>query len=324
MTYDRRINILITGALGHIGSRLMRDLPPELVSGIFLLDNLESQKYHSLFNLPNKFQYHFLEDDIRTANFNVYLKDIDIAIHLAALTDAESSHERSEEVDSVNSRGLRRLADYCLKHGVKLLFPSTTSVYGSQASRVDEKCVELQPQSPYAQSKLEAEQYLKKLGKKGLKFVICRFGTIFGYSPGIRFHTAVNKFIWQAINDLPLTVWKTAWKQKRPYLDLEDCVRAVNFIIAKDVFDGEIYNVLTANFTVEDVVRVIKEFQPNLKVDYVDSRIMNQLSYEVDDSKIRRLGFCPNGSLRLGVRETIEQLRGNHASLIGYYYSDGY
>ncbi len=319
----KKISVLITGALGHIGSRLMREMSPELISKIFLLDNLESQKHHSLFNLPHFFDYRFIEDDIRTVNFNTYLRNTDMVIHLAALTNAETSHERSEEVDSVNARGLKRLADYCLKHKVKLLFPSTTSVYGSQASRVDEDCQELRPQSPYAQSKLEAEQYLKKLGKRGLKFVVCRFGTIFGYSVGMRFHTAVNKFIWQAINDVPLSVWKTAWKQKRPYLDLGDCIRAVNLIIQKDIFNGQTYNILTTNFTVEDVVNVIKIYRPDLRVDFVDSRIMNQLSYEVDDSKFRKLGFKPKGDLRRGIQETFKELQGNHADLIGFYYTYG-
>ena len=56
--------------------------------------------------------------------------------------------------------------------------------------------------------------------KKGLKGVSCRFGTIFGASPGMRFHTAVNKFCWQAVMGQPITVWSTAYDQKRPYLEV--------------------------------------------------------------------------------------------------------
>ena len=173
---------------------------------------------------------------------------------------------------------------------------------------MDETCKELKPQSPYADSKLQAEECLRGLKSRGLRFVICRFGTIFGFSIGMRFHTAVNKFTWQAVNGVPLTVWKTAWKQKRPYLDLADCVNAINFILENDIFDGETYNVLTSNFTVEDIVITIKKFVPGLSVSYVDSAIMNQLSYEASDAKFRARGFTPIGDLQKGIEETVSRL----------------
>ncbi len=308
MTKRKKLTILVTGALGHIGSKLIRELPEDLVGAIILLDNFESQRYPTLFNLPENFKYRFIEADVRSVDLNAYLKDVDVVIHLAALTNAETSHEQAKEVESVNLEGLKKVADVCLKSNVKLIFPSTTSVYGSQESLVDENCQELKPQSPYAESKLAAEHYLQSLKYQGLKFVICRFGTIFGYSVGMRFHTAVNKFIWQAVNGLPLTVWKTALKQKRPYLELGDCVRAISFILENNLFDGEIYNVLTQNYTVEDVVNTIKKFTPQLTVNYVDSPIMNQLSYEVSDSKFKNLGFETKGEIQKSIEETIMRL----------------
>lgn len=302
--------ILVTGALGHIGSRLIRDISRAAVGRVILLDNFESQRYASLFDLPDDLQYRFLEADIRTADFASVFSEyrIGAVVHLAALTDAANSAGRAKEVMDVNLEGLKRVAEACRTAGIPLLFPSTTSVYGSQAERVDETSKELKPQSPYAESKLAAEQYLAGQKANGLKFVVCRLGTIFGWSVGMRFHTAVNKFTWQAINGTPLTVWKTAWQQKRPYLDLGDCVSAVNFILERDMFDGEIYNVVTENHTVEEIVGAIKEFVPNLQVSYVDSAIMNQLSYDVDDAKIRAKGFVPKGDLHKGIGDTVARL----------------
>jgi len=302
--------ILITGALGHIGSNLLRNIGKNVAREVIILDNLESRRYPSLFDLPKGFKFKFVRDDVVTADFGKYLTGVDIVIHLAALTDAEGTLKKPKQLRKVNFYGLIRVADACMVHGVKLLFPSTTSVYGSQDSIVDENCKELKPQSPYAREKLNAEKYLKKLGKKGLKYVICRFGTIFGYSVGMRYDTAVNKFTWQAAVGEPLTVWKTAYEQKRPYLYLGDCIRAINFIIEKDLFDGQIYNVTSGNFTVKDVVKTIGQFIPKLSVSYVDSPIMNQLSYEVDDKKFRSLGFMPNGDLKTGIKSSIDKLRG--------------
>lgn len=115
-----------------------------------------------------------------------------------------------------------------------MLFLSTTSVYGTQREVVDEMCSveELKPQSPYAASKLQAEQLLKSMGEEsGLQFVTVRFGTVFGKSVGMRFHTAINKFCWQASTARPITVWRTAMHQKRPYLHVSDAVRALHFIL---------------------------------------------------------------------------------------------
>lgn len=303
--------IVVTGALGHVGSRLIRNLSQEQIERVIMLDNLATQRYASLFNLPESPQFKFLEDDIRTADFKKIFasENPDAVVHLAALTDAANSHERAKEVMEVNFEGLKRVANACGEAGVKIFFPSTTSVYGSQELVVDETCAELKPQSPYAESKLIAEKYLLEQKSNGLRFVICRFGTIFGWSIGMRFHTAVNKFIWQAVNNQPLSVWKTAWDQKRPYLDLSDCIRTINFILERDIFDGEIYNVLTKNFSVKDIVETIKEFIPDLKVAYVDSPIMNQLSYDIDDNKFRKLGFLPQGVLGKSIAETINKLK---------------
>jgi nucleoside-diphosphate-sugar epimerase len=308
MTAGRQ-NTLITGPLGHIGSHLIRHLDPAAFPGeVILLDNLESRRFASLFGLPRGARFRFVRDDIRTADFDALLRDVQAVVHLAAITDAEGSRKVPELVEAVNFEGLKRVADACLVHGVKLLFPSTTSVYGSQDARVDEACDELRPQSPYAAAKLHSEHYLRDLHARGLRCVTCRFGTIYGHSIGIRYDTAVNRFIWQAATGQPITVWKTAWNQKRPYLYLGDCIKAINFIFEHDLFDGDTFNVLTENLTVADVVNTLTEFIPDLATTFVNSPIMNQLSYEVDDTRFRRLGFRPEGRLRDGVRETVATL----------------
>jgi UDP-glucose 4-epimerase len=304
-------HILVTGPLGHIGSHLIRHLNPAAFPGeVLLMDNLESRRYPSLYDLPRSTTFRFIREDILTADFAQHLEGVSAVIHLAAITDAEGSAKIPEQVEAVNFHGLKRVADACLEARVKLLFPSTTSVYGSQAARVDETCTELRPQSPYAEAKLNSEIYLRNLAAQGLQFVICRFGTIFGHSVGMRYDTAVNKFTWQAATGLPITVWTTAWRQKRPYLYLGDCTRAINFIVEHNLFNGDTYNVVTSNFTVEDVVSTIRGFIPGLIVKPVDSPIMNQLSYEVDDSKFRGLGFEPTGRLNDGIYETIATLAG--------------
>ena len=306
------MKLLITGALGHIGSKFIREIPAGLVERLVLLDNMSSQRYVSLFDLPEGISYRFFEDDVCTAELDKYLEGIDVVIHLAAITNAAASFEIRDQVEQINFVGTQRVAEACARQGCKLIFPSTTSVYGVQKEVVDEECAieDLKPQSPYAESKLKAEQMLPATGARdGLKFVICRFGTIFGTSIGMRFHTAINKFVWQACTGQPLTVWKTALDQMRPYLDLGDAVRALLFILENDLFDNRVYNVLTTNATVGDIVAILRKYVPDVSVELVDSPIMNQLSYTMSNERFRALGFEFRGNLEQGIRETVELLR---------------
>lgn len=308
------MKIVITGALGHIGSRLIRELPGLVPSAdMVLVDNLSAQRYCSLFHLPDQGRYRFLEEDILEADLAEIFAGAETVLHLAAITNAAGSFEAPEQVEEVNFTGTERVARACVEAQCPLIFLSTTSVYGTQSERVDENCPEtdLNPQSPYAESKLKAERLLSGLGESdGLRFVTCRLGTIFGVSPGMRFHTAVNKFCWQALTGQPVTVWRTALHQHRPYLDLGDAVAALAFILNRHLYDRQVYNVLTANATVEDILQIISRHVPDLAVRFVDTEIMNQLSYHVSCDRFRSLGFTFKGDLERGIAETIEMLKG--------------
>ena len=307
------MKIIITGALGHIGSKVARLLPAFFPkSKIILVDDFTTQRYPSLFNLPEQGTYTFIEGDILKMDLKALFSGANAVIHLAAITDATQSFGNREQVEHVNFTTSLRVAEACTTVGAKIFLISSTSVYGTQKSQVDENCTsdELKPQSPYAATKLKEEaMILGKYHKGDLQGVILRLGTIFGTSPGMRFHTAINKFCWQAVMGAPLTVWKTAYDQKRPYLDLIDAIRVMVFFLTNDKFDGRVYNVVTLNATVREVVDSIKTFIPDLKVDFVDSRIMNQLSYEVLNTRLDEQGFIFKGDLEQGIKDTISLLQ---------------
>lgn len=306
------MKILVTGALGHIGSRLIRELYFSFPGcKILMVDNLMTQRYCSLFNLPKEGNYRFIEGDITQMELPPLLVGVDVVVHLAAITDAAGSFGRAEQVEQNNFYSTKRLAEACADSEVRLITLSSTSVYGTQSDLVDEDCseAELQPQSPYAVTKLKEEQLVQQLVKnRRLRASILRFGTIFGISPGMRFHTAVNKFCWQAAMGQPITVWSTAYDQKRPYLELGDACKAIEHIIRKELFDGRVYNVLTLNASVRQVVDTIREFAPALKLQFVDNKIMNQMSYEVNDQRFCGTGFRSGGNLSLSIKEEISLL----------------
>ncbi len=306
------MNICITGPLGHIGSALIRNLKSASIKKVHLIDNMYKQRYYSLFDLPDKPHFVFHQIDIFSDEMEKIIKGCQMVIHLAAISDAESSMKEQKEVNRVNKRGLDYITHLCAKYNCAIMFPSTTSVYGSSAQLVDEtaKGKDLQPQSPYAESKLFGERLLQSASKEqGLRYVILRFGTIFGYSIGMRFNTAVNKFGFQAASNQNITVWKTAYNQKRPYCDLADCISAINHVISNNLFDNEIYNIVTVNVTVKDIVDTIKKYVPSVKIAFVNSPIMNKLSYAANNEKSIKKGFTYKGNLDESVKEYIRKLR---------------
>ena len=312
------MRFVVTGALGHIGSSLIRSLPTAFPGcRIIMIDDLSVQRYCSLFDLPETASYRFIESDVRKMELAKLVRETDVLIHLAAITDAASSFGNAQQVEQNNFESTRAVAEACAEVGVALVFPSSTSVYGVQEGEVDENCPvdRLKPQSPYAETKLREEAFIAGLiREKGLRAAICRFGTIYGVSQGMRFHTAVNKFCWQAVCGIPLTVWRTAYDQYRPYLALDDATRAIEFIIDRGLYSSDIINVVSDNHTVREVVDAIRVHIRDCQVHFVDNKIMNQLSYKVRNTRLTSAGFAPTGRLTHGVAETI-RLIGRSGSL---------
>ena len=310
--------IAITGALGHIGSKFIHSLESDMIfKEVRLIDNLMTQRYSSLFNLPENIPFTFIEEDIITVDLNSIFTDIDIVIHLAAITDAASSFGNLDEIEKVNFEGTNRVIEACIKNNTKLIFPSSTSIYGSNNQSILEDSVgdDINPQSPYAESKFNSEQVLNdSLSSDDLNFCILRLGTIFGPSTGMRFHTAVNKFCWQANFNKPITVWETALDQKRPYLGINDAVSAIKFIISNDLFSNDTFNVVTKNFSVKDVISCIKNNIDSVEVELIKTRIMNNFSFGVSSNKIEKLGFKFKDDLSNQIKETIDVLKNSNSN----------
>lgn len=301
------MNLLLTGGLGHIGTYfLSRVHEIKTVKKIYIIDKIE-ERIVRLVNLKLKKKVTFINLDLSKNKIKKnILKKIDCVMHLSSITNAEASVGNEKEIFKNNLGCFKNVLDFCKKKNISFIHFSSTSVYGSQDLHVDENCKELLPQSPYANIKIIEEKMLRKTPKK-FKFVTLRLGTIVGPSSGMRFHTAVNKFCLQTYLNKPLTVWKTAFKQYRPYLSISDSFKAFKFILENQIFDRDIYNILSKNLTVEDIVKIINKFKKT-KINFVGSKIMNQLSYKVRKTKIENQGLKINSNLKDEIKKTLKIL----------------
>jgi UDP-glucose 4-epimerase len=106
-------------------------------------------------------------------------------------------------------------------------------------------------------------------------------------------------------------VWRTAINQYRPYLALSDAIRAIQHVITNEIYGGQIYNVLTGNLSLQKIISTIEEIGGKpARIEYVDSPIMNQYSYEVSKVKFEETGFDYQGSLYDDISNTLKILDG--------------
>ena len=301
------MKLLITGGLGHIGSFIIKDLVNiKKIKKIYLVDNLSNERFNVLFNLKNK-KINFIFGDLMNLSVIKKLPKTDLVIHLASTTNAEKSFENKNFLLKNNLGSFKNVLKYCHKFNSKLVHISSTSVYGPQKKLVDETQKKLFPRSPYAVVKLKEENILKK--QKKFKYISLRFGTISGFSDGMRFHTAVNKFCLNAVLGIDIPVWGKSINLYRPYLSLVDALKVFRFIILKNFFPCDVFNVLSENKTISEILKVIKKNNIKPKIKFVRSRILNQDSYKISNLKIKKAGLHLNAKISQDIFNTIKKLK---------------
>ncbi|WP_181686644.1 NAD-dependent epimerase/dehydratase family protein [Halorhabdus salina] len=306
------MTVLVTGGLGYLGSRLLNELPDHPAFAgeeIRILDNLRQPRYHTLWNLPVYSEYSFVEGDIRDEEVvAAAMEDVDTVFHLAAITNAPETFDIPEKTWDVNYGGALTVFEAARDAGVKEFVNAVTcSVYGTTEEEIRED-FNCDPESPYAEAKLEAEQEMfdRHNGEMGLTGL--RLGTVYGWSTGMRFDTVVDKFAYLAATGQPLTVYEGAEQQQRPYLHVGDATRSMLFA-ATELGDGEAYNVVGQNEELQTVVDAIERHFPETEIGYTEAEQLNQLSYIVSDEKIRSEGFQTIYTIDQGVEELADKFR---------------
>jgi UDP-glucose 4-epimerase len=228
--------------------------------------------------------------------------------HFAAVTNAPETFDIPEKTWEVNHEAAIDLFVEAAEADVDSFVNAVTcSVYGRTQEEITEE-FECDPESPYGEAKLAAEQDMFELYDGSMELTGLRLGTVYGWTTRIRFDTVVDKFALLAATGQPLTVYEGAEDQQRPYLHVQDSVRSMLFA-AENLGDGEACNVVGQNGRLQDVVDAIVKHFPDVEIGYTEAAQLNQLSYIVSDEKIRSEGFETAYSLDQGVAELADKFR---------------
>ena len=205
--------VLVAGGCGYIGSAFVRSVrsdPSMAGTTLRLFDNLSRGRLNELADLPGSGPMEFSEGDVldRSA-LRAALQGVDTVVHLAAVVTTPLGFGEPALMNHVNHWGTESLLEVSLATGVRhLVFASSSAVYGPGGPHTEAHV--LRPVGPYGQSKRSAEQAVMLARHRGLQTTILRFGSVFGWAPGIRFDGVVNRFGFLSAVRRPVTVFGSA------------------------------------------------------------------------------------------------------------------
>lgn len=247
--------VLVTGGAGFIGCVLVKKLLDQGFQ-VRVLDRLYWGR-KPLADVAEKIE--IIHGDIRNIQDD-WLHDIDSVVHLAGLSNDPTAEFDPKANWEMNAVATEKLAETCKRLGIsRLTFGSSCSIYDGLPSGIDyTEDHEVTPQGAYAEAKYAAEQSLLKLADDDFCPVILRQGTVYGFSPRMRYDLVVNTFLKDALKGGRLYLHGGGWMW-RPLVDVEDIGNAHIACLAApaDKVRGEIFNVMQDNYQIRALAMMV-------------------------------------------------------------------
>jgi len=303
------MRVLVTGGAGYIGSVLVSRLLKEGYN-VRVLDRLFFGR-ESLKKLEENPKLKIIQDDIRWFNPK-FLKNIDVVMDLAALSNDPSGELDPKKTLEINYKGRARVARLSKEHRVKrYILSSSCSTYGFRNEVMDENSP-INPLTTYAKANRLAEVAAKKITNEKFTTTMLRFATVFGLSRRMRFDLAVNGMVLGFFKNKKIPIMKDG-KQWRPFIHIKDVVEAYVQILKapKDKINGEIFNV-GSNDGNYQILPLAKEVANAIKVPfkkewYGDPDLR---SYRINFKKIQeKIGYKTKYKVSDGAKEIYSSLQ---------------
>lgn len=251
-----------------------------------------------------------------------WFDEIDGVCHLGGLSNDPTAEYNVEANWQMNAVATQRLVDMCKHKGIqRFTFASSASIYDTETSSnaldrspiMCDETIEVQPRGAYSISKREAEKIVLAEANDEFAPVIFRQGTVYGYSPRMRFDLVVNTFIKDAVLRKRLFLHGGGWMW-RPLVDVRDVARVhvVALTAPLELIRGQIFNVLEENYQIRQLAMLVAGslalLDPPIQVELTETPLPKLVrNYRMSNAKLTKaLNFTPS----ITVLESITDMLG--------------
>lgn len=280
--------ILVTGGAGYIGAVLVHELVDK-GEKVRVFDKLYFGD-QPLEDIKDKIE--LIQGDVRQFPDSV-LDNVKAVIHLGSLSNDPTAEFDPKANHEINFEGTMRVASACKRLNVpRFTFASSAAVIGFHVDAIADENFTPNPQSEYAQSKLDAENGVKSLASDKFCPVIFRQATVFGFSPRMRWDLVVNTMAKDAFSKGKIFVY-CAGDNWRPLVHVKDV--ALAHIKALDASEekvrGQIFNLVHKNYRILELGHWVREILK--KIIPVDVDVLfgskESRSYRISSDKIKKV-----------------------------------
>ena len=290
----KKNKVLVTGGLGFIGSHIVDEVIED--NEVIIIDNKSTGKIENLKN-PNHENLTLIEKDLNEVNLDKVLINVDYVFHLAAMASVPLSIDNPIKSTNDNLNATIKLLNACRANKVKkIIFSSSSSVYGDNTNIPLKETEYPLPKSPYAASKASCELYLKTYHEAyGLNYVSLRYFNVFGpkQDKNSQYAAVIPNFISALLEGEKPIIYGDG-EQTRDFIYVKDVVKAnikscecdyngiVNVASGRKMTINELYRIICETLGYDVEAEYLPERKGDIKHSLADVSKMKKINYEVD------------------------------------------